>query len=284
LSNKAKVFMIVIAGLILVAVGVFASILLIQRYQASQVPVNVEEETVKTTVVVLTRDLSLGDRIETGDVELASVPVEIAPRDVLSTLDAAVGKMVKTDMIQGEMVLLHNLADPTNNIGDISFILSDDHILMAFPADDLMSRNSMIQRGDIIDIFATFDEEVQTVGDTPAVTDQENEPQTRTFTVDTMQKVSVTALVVDVIENQSNTNTDANLLQGSDQSTPTQRGTIEAYLFALSPQDALILKHLKDTNATFDIVLRAPTSTMQFELTPVTAEYIVEFYGLEILP
>ncbi|MBG0787182.1 MAG: flagella basal body P-ring formation protein FlgA, partial [Anaerolineaceae bacterium] len=267
----------------LVAVGVFASILLVQRYQAAQTPVNVEEETVKTTVVVLTRDLSLGDRIETGDVELASVPVEIAPRDVLSTLDAAVGKMVKTDMIQGEMVLLHNLADPTNNIGDISFILSEDHILMAFPANDLMSRNSMIQRGDIVDILATFDEEVETVGDTPAATDEENVPQTRTFTVDTMQRVSVTALVVDVIE-ASNTNTEQNMLDNTNQQTTAVNGTIEAYLFALSPQDALILKHLKDTNAIFDIVLRAPTSTMQFELTPVTAEYIIEFYGLEILP
>ncbi len=283
MSNKAKVFLIVIAGLILIAVGVFASILLVQRYQAAQTPVNAEEETVKTTVVVLTRDLSLGDRIENGDVELASVPVEIAPRDVLSTLDAAVGKMVKTDMIQGEMVLLHNLADPTNNIGDISFILSEDHILMAFPASDLMSRNSMIQRGDIVDIFATFDEEVETVGDTPAATDEENEPQTRTFTVDTMQRISVTALVVEVI-NESNTNTEQNLLEGSNQQTTAVNGTIEAYLFALSPQDALILKHLKDTNAIFDIVLRAPTSTMQFELTPVTAEYIIEFYGLEILP
>lgn len=283
MSNKAKVFLIVIAGLILVAVGVFASILLVQRYQAAQTPVNAEEETVKTTVVVLTRDLSLGDRIETGDVELASVPVEIAPRDVLSTLDAAVGKMVKTDMIQGEMVLLHNLADPTNNIGDISFILSEDHILMAFPANDLMSRNSMIQRGDIVDIFATFDEEVETVGDTPAATDEENEPQTRTFTVDTMQRISVTALVVDVIE-ASNTNTEENMLNTNNQQSTAVNGTIEAYLFALSPQDALILKHLKDTNAIFDIVLRAPTSTMQFELTPVTAEYIIEFYGLEILP
>lgn len=283
MSNKAKVFLIVIAGLILVAVGVFASILLVQRYQAAQTPVNAEEETVKTTVVVLTRDLSLGDRIENGDVELASVPVEIAPRDVLSTLDAAVGKMVKTDMIQGEMVLLHNLADPTNNIGDISFILSEDHILMAFPANDLMSRNSMVQRGDIVDIFATFDEEVETVGDTPAATDEENEPQTRTFTVDTMQRISVTALVVDVIE-ASNTNTEENMLNTNNQQSTAVTGTIEAYLFALSPQDALILKHLKDTNAIFDIVLRAPTSTIQFELTPVTAEYIIEFYGLEILP
>lgn len=284
MSNKAKVFLIVIAGLILVAIGVFASILLVQRYQAAQAPVSVEEETVKTTVVVLTRDLSLGDRIETGDVELASVPVEIAPRDAITTLDAAVGKIIKTDLIQGEMVLLHNLADPTNNIGDLSFILSDEHILMAFPAEDLLSRNRMVQRGDIVDIFATFEEEVQTVGDTPAVTDEENEPQTRTFTIDTMQKVSVTALVLDVVETTNNTNTDANLLEGSDQNTTATNADIKAYLFALSPQDALILKHLKDTGAIFDIVLRAPTSTIQFELTPVTDEYIIEFYGLEILP
>jgi len=284
LSNKAKVFMIVIAGLILVAIGVFASILLVQRYQAAQTPVNVEEETVKTTAVVLTRDLSLGDRIEVGDVELASVPVEIAPRDAITTLDAAVGKIIKTDLIQGEMVLLHNLADPTNNIGDLSFILSEDHILMAFPAEDLMSRNRMVQRGDIVDIFATFEEEVETVGDTPAVTDEENEPQTRTFTVDTMQNISVTALVLDIIETTSNTNTEANLLEGTNQNTTSVDADIKTYLFALSPQDALILKHLKDTGAIFDIVLRAPTSTMQFELTPVTDEYIIEFYGLEILP
>lgn len=283
MSNKVKVFVIVIVGVILVVIGVFASILLVQRFQAAQAPVTVEEEIVKTTVVVLTRDLSLGDRIAIGDVELASVPVEIAPRDALSTLDDAVGKIIKTDLIQGEMLLLHNLADPTNNIGDLSFILSDDHILMAFPAEDLMSRNSMIQRGDIVDIFATFSQEVQAVGDTPVATDENDEPVTRVFTVDTMQRISVTALVLDVVDGGSASNTDANLLEGS-QNSDSINANIEAYLLALSPQDALVLKHLKDTDAIFDIVLRAPTSTVQFELTPVTAEYIIELYGLEILP
>ena len=283
MSNKVKVFMIVIVGVVLVVIGVFASILLVQRFQAAQAPVVVEDETVKTTVVVLTRDLSLGARIATGDVELASVPVEIAPRDALTTLDDAIGKIIKTDLIQGEMVLLHNLADPTNNIGDLSFILSDDHILMAFPAEDLMSRNSMIQRGDIVDIFATISQEVQAVGDTPVATDENDEPVTRVFTVDTMQRISVTALVLDVVQGETASNTDANLLEGN-QNSDSINANIEAYLLALSPQDALVLKHLKDTDAIFDIVLRAPTSTIQFDLTPVTEEYIIEFYGLEILP
>lgn len=283
MSNKTKVFLIIIAGLILVAIGVFASVLLVQRFQSTRTPVSVEEETVKTAVVLMTHDIVLGTRIEAGDVELAQVPIEVAPRNAITDLESAVGKIVKTDLVQGEMILQHNLADPTNNNGDLSFILSDDHVLLAFPADDLMSRQSMVQRGDIIDIFATFSEEVTTIGETTTTTDGTEEPQTRTFTVDVMQKISITALVLDVIEEESATNTEANLLQSNNAQSPANVN-IKAYLLALAPQDALILKHLKDTDAIFDIVLRSPTSTVQFELTPVTDEYIIEFYGLEILP
>ncbi|MEA3325893.1 MAG: Flp pilus assembly protein CpaB [Chloroflexota bacterium] len=281
MSNKTKTIFIIIAGVILVAVGFFASYLLIQRFQAEQAPAVVEEETVKTAVVVLTRDLSLGDSIASGDVELAIVPVDIVPRNAITDLEEVIGKFVKTDLIQGEMLLTHNLADPTNKNHDLNFILSEDHVLMAFPAEDLMSRENIIQRGDIVDIFATFQQEVKTVGEI-TTTGESEEPQMRTFTLDTLQKVEVTALVLEVTEEQ----TTATPLQGegAQEEAPEPETRIRAYLLALTPQDALILKHLKDTDAIFDIVLRAPTSTVQFELTPVTEEYIIEFYGLEILP
>jgi pilus assembly protein CpaB len=267
--------------LILVVVGVLASILLVQRFQTGRIPAASVKDTIKTTVVVVTRDLFLGDRIEGSDVKLASVPVEIAPRDAITAFKEAVGKIIKTDLVQGEMVLSHNLADPTNNIKDLSFILSEDHVLLAFPGNDLMSRESMIQRGDIVDIFATFKEKVKTIDETTTTTTKLQEPEMRTFTVDTMQKVSVTALVLAVIEQEKKT---VPLEGEAAQATPTPETKIKAYLLALNPQDALILKHLKDTEAIFDIVLRAPTSAVKFNLTPVTEEYIIEFYGLEILP
>jgi len=59
---------------------------------------------------------------------------------------------------------------------------------------------------------------------------------------------------------------------------------VQAYLLALEPQDAMVLKFLRDTGAIFDVVLRAPTSSGHFELTPVTAQYIRELYGLGLLP
>ena len=114
-------------------------------------------------------------------------------------------------------------------------------------------------------------------GSVTTTTGEPQEPEMRTFTVDSLQKVGVTALVLEVID--KNTGTD--LTQDQNNQAAYR---IRAYLLALNPRDALILKHLKDTGAIFDIVLRAPTSTVQFDLTPVTEEYIIEFYGLEILP
>ena len=275
--DKKKIVFIIIAGLILVAIGVFASFNLIQRFQGNQSSAVSEEQTVKTSVVVAARDLSLGDTSAGTDVELASVPVEIAPRTAIANLNGAVDKIIKTDLVQGEMVLSHNLADPTNKNGDLSYILSEDHVLMAFPATDLMSREVEVQRGDIIDIFATFRQKVKTVGEVATVNGEPQEPEMRTFTVDSLQKVSVTAMVLEVIDKD----TDTDVMQEENNEADSR---IRAYLLALNPRDALILKHLKDTAAVFDIVLRAPTSTVQFNLTPVTEEYIIEYYGLEILP
>ncbi len=283
MTNKSKAAFIILAGLALVAIGVLASIILVQRTQEQRAATQEQAEVVKTDVVILARDLFLGDALTSADLTTASVPVELAPRNVVTKIEDAVGKIIKTDLVQGEMLLNHNLADPTNNNNDLSFILSEDHVLMAFPATDLMSTEDMIKRGDIVDIFATFEQEVRVVGDEAVTaTGEPVEPKMRTFTVDTFQRVNITALVLEIIDEEGN----ASPLTGQ---VPTEEtGPVEtrirAYLLALSPQDALVLKHLKDTDAVFDIVLRNPTSDVQFELTPVTEEYIIELYGLEILP
>ena len=283
MTNKSKAAFIILAGLALVAIGVLASIILVQRTQEQRAATQEQAEVVKTDVVILARDLFLGDALTSADLTTASVPVELAPRNVVTKIEDAVGKIIKTDLVQGEMLLNHNLADPTNNNNDLSFILSEDHVLMAFPATDLMSTEDMIKRGDIVDIFATFEQEVRVVGDEAVTaTGEPVEPKMRTFTVDTFQRVNITALVLEIIDEEGN----ASPLTGQ---VPTEEtGPVEtrirAYLLALSPQDALVLKHLKDTDAAFDIVLRNPTSDVQFELTPVTEEYIIELYGLEILP
>jgi pilus assembly protein CpaB len=276
LSNKIKYILIVISGLVLLAVGVFASFLLIEYLQSNTGTPEEEEIVERTTVVVLSRDLSLGEAITAEDVTSISMPVEFVPENqVVTSVEEAVGKMIKTDLVQGEILLKHNLADPTNNNQDLSFVLSDDHVLMAFPATDKMSQERMVQRGDIVDIFVTFSQEL-------TETDEEGEEIiiTKSYTLDSMQNVSVTAMILEVVSEEQNTS----LVESETPANSSPEGEINAYLLALNPQDALILKYLKDNGAIFDLVLRAPTSQDQFSLKPVSEEFIAEYYGLELNP
>jgi Flp pilus assembly protein CpaB len=267
--------------------------LLIRRITPTT-PAQGQEQVVKSPVVMLARDMKLGDRIAAEDVTLQQIPVDVIPRDAVSTLEAAIGRYIKADMVQGEMLLQHNLADPTNNNHDLSFILSEDHVLMAFPATDLMSEENVIQRGDVIDILATYEVSVadleannppvEITAGTPTPEPTQQKPPVN-FTIAAFQKVSVTALVLDIIPStKSSSGTGLAGTTSNNTENVTVETNISSYLLALSPQDALVLKHLKDLNANFDIVLRSPTSTLQFELSPVEEQYIIELYGLRTLP
>jgi Flp pilus assembly protein CpaB len=278
--KNSRIILIIIAGVILVVIGVFASFSLIQRMEINQVPLAAEEDAIaRTNVVVTTRDLNLGDRLGESDVEILSVPVEIAPRTAITDTEEVIGMIIKTNLVQGEMILSHNLADPTNNVKDLNFILADDHVLMAFPAEDLMSQEDLLKRGDLIDIFATFSEIVEPIGEQTETDEEVGRPVTRNFTVDAMQMVNITALVLEVVDEESGSPG----IIGEDGQMDSSSANIKAILLALDPLDALILKHLKDIGAEFDLVLRAPTSSQFFNLPPVSEDFIVEYYGLEFL-
>jgi hypothetical protein len=50
----------------------------------------------------------------------------------------------------------------------------------------------------------------------------------------------------------------------------------------MTAQDALVLKHMRDTGAIFDFVLRSPSSNELFEVSPVTVEYLLQRFKLQI--
>ena len=218
---------------------------------------------------------------------MTKVPIQYIPRNAVRNISQVLGRFTKVALVEGEMVLEHQLADPTNVNQDLAFILSDEHVLMAFPARDLLSSLGIIQRGDLIDIFASLPVEVEDPSPDPNA--EEEQMLTRLFTFDALQRVSVTAMVVDVVEQQQTDSSSGMPIGQSEEevqptATPFPEFDIQAFLLALDPQDALVLKNLRDAGAIFDIVLRSPTSNLVFELDPVMEEYIKELYGLSILP
>jgi Flp pilus assembly protein CpaB len=234
-----------------------------------------------TDIIVTTQDLSVGTVLTREDVQIASVPMSLVPRDALLTIESALGKIAVVHLIQGEMVLQHHLADPTNVSHDIGYIIADNQVLMAFPATDLMSGLGVLQRGDNVDIFATMTVNVSPTLTTPGAvgTTQQQQTIAQLFTFDAFQRVQVTAIVADVVaESGSTTPT-----QGGAQPTPNPANVhIRAYLLAVDTQDALVLKNMLDVGATFDIVLRSPTSNELFDVSPVTEEYLIQRFKLQI--
>ena len=273
--------LIVLVGLAVIALGVFVTGR--EFWQRLALPPPPAPQTVNTErVVVSTHDIKPGTVLKAEALRFAEMPVGLAPAGAITNLEAAIGKFAKADLVVGEMILDHKLADPTNVSHDVGFMLDDNEVLMAFPASDLMSTLNVIQRGDLVDIFASMSQEVpkKTAGSAELTSEQSQETEKYTFTFDALQRVQITAMVIDVVAGKRNGSLP---LDGSE--NLVQPDTVEnktrAYLLALSPQDALVLKHLKDIGATFDIVLRAPTSHQLFEVQPVMSDYLLDRYELK---
>ncbi len=268
--------LIAVVGVGLIGLGILAiSRVLTQSFAPPVQPTPVVEAT--TDIVITTHDMSEGTVLNREDVQLATVPVSLVPRDALQTIEEALGKIINTHLIQGEMVLQHHLADPTNVSHDIGYIIGDNQVLMAFPSTDLMSTLGVLQRGDNVDIFATMTVEITPT--TGIVIGGQQQKETHTFTFDAFQRIQISAIVADVVQ-QSTAQTVA---EGQPQPTPNPANVkVKSYLLALDAQDALVLKNMKDAGATFDIVLRSPTSKELFSINPVTEEYLVQRFTLQI--
>ena len=162
--------------------------------------------------------------------------------------------------------------------------MEEDEVLMAFPVVDLMGQLEMLGRGDKVDVLITYELEVRAPEEDLTLTLETPEPETKTFTLDAMQRVIITATVVEISSQEGNQQGPTVNQEGTPVPTatpsPQERNTV-ALLLALDPQDALVLKHLKDTNAIFDFVLRNPVSNQLFELEPVTSDYLLDRFGLE---
>ena len=269
--------LIAIVGLCVIGLGMYLALRMLNFGGAGSIaaaPPTPEAET-KVLIAFAAVDVTAGKVLAAEDVTLAEIPIQYAPRDTITSVETAVGRISKTDLFQGEMILEHNLANPTGVAYDIAYILDERHVLMAMPASDLMSREAIIQRGDIVDILVSHQETITPVGGA------EPAPEPEQITFAAFQRLDITAIVVDIVQSEDTAATDAAQAAAGPR---RDQVVVQAYLLALDPQEALVLKYLKDVGAIFEFVLRAPTSTGQFQLTPVTAEFIKELYGLELLP
>jgi len=254
------------AGLVVALLAGVVAFVTLSRATATQQAPEATEGTIGPTVqvVVAARAVAVRAALSTDDLATKDLPVEAVPAGAVSEIEEALGKITLVDLYPGEIILSQRLIDPNEITGDgrYALVIAEDQVLMAFPAGDLMSRSNVLKPGDQVDLLFTLtlptNRAPVTTGSAVGggtASPEEEEP----FTFDLLQNVTIAAVV-----------------KAEEASAP------EALLLTISPQDALVLKYVKDAGGIVDIVLRAPGVDRPFEVEPVDVDYVLNRYQMPI--
>jgi pilus assembly protein CpaB len=265
------------SGLIWIASGVVLAVLagllaLWVIFRASESVAPPAQERPEVDVVVASRFIAVRELIQSSDIEMNTVPVDVVPEDAAYSVVEVAGKMAVTPFSPGQMILTSQVVSPTIKGEHIGFLLEEGQVAMAYPPEDLMSNIGLLQPGDHVDLMFSLEIPVEEVGGAEVGGAQEGGEEggaEELVTFYTLQNVELLTIVYTSVE------------QAEDGTTIQARPV--ALVLALDPQGALILKHLKDTGtAIMDIVLRAPEDEELFDTQPVHMDYLIDRYQLRI--
>lgn len=233
-----------------------------------------------TEVVVAARAVSLRTALTEEDLALQEMAVDAVPDGAVQEMEDAAGQVTLVDLYAGEVILRQRLLDPNliTGHGRHALFLSEDEVLMAYPAEDLMSRISILKPGDRVDILVSLELPVEgELADAVAEEGQTAEGEGELVTFVVLENVGIAALPGQEFAAREEDE------QGSpvpSEATDEGGGQAQALLLTLAEQDALVLKHVMDRGGVQDIVLRPPDVDRSFETEPVNVDYIIDAFGI----
>jgi len=250
-------------GLVAVLAGLVAMFALRSAVTTVQVPA--VEAPLTRPVVVATHLVARRTVLSETDVEIRELPEDAIRSGAVVKTEDAVGRITLTELNEGEIILAQNLleitAEGAPQEGEVSLAeaLEEDEVAVALPATDLMSRFGVVMPGDKVDILFS----VNVVGKTL----EEEVPRgglVALTTVQDLEILQIVALKPTVVE------------EGEEGEQPSER----LLILIADPQQAVIIKYLKDSGGVIDFALRAPTSEQLFDTEPVTINYLARRYGI----
>jgi pilus assembly protein CpaB len=200
------------------------------------------------------------------DLLTADIPASTVPAGALNNVDDAVGRLTTTDLLPNEPLIDQRLVDPNvvANDGRTAVYLVDGQLLLALPAQDLLSRIGVIKPGDSVDIAVTL----SFPADRGIGAEEGGQDEQSTFFL--LQNVPV-------VGTTGKAAPPVNVSEGAAAAVDERPDTL---LVTVSPQDALALKYAIDAGGTLDLLLRPPGVTRPFLADPVDVDYLINRYRI----
>jgi pilus assembly protein CpaB len=200
--------------------------------------------TVDTTEIVVARADIGTHAVLTGDMlSLKTYPKALAPAGAITNTADAIGQTTVSGIPGGAAVVRSQLVSASGKSG-ASVTLEKGKVLVAFPTVDPLTVSGLVRPGDRIDILAT-------------VTSGTGESSRKTQTM--LQNLEV----IDVLTTGAG---------GSKTSSLT---------FNVDHQVALVLKYLRDAQASVDVAVRSRAETDLATTTSVDLTYLLQTYGVK---
>lgn len=199
-------------------------------------------------VPVAARPLTPGTVLSAEDLLLKEYPLELVPLAAITSTQLLESQLIIEPVGQGETISPSKLAGEA--AARVSQQLAVGQMLFAFPITDLLSRSNVIGDGDRIDLLLSL------VVGTP-----EGE-QAAPLTFFTLQNLEV-----------------IKVLRPGDSEQPEAAAPV-ALLLGISPEEAVLIKHVKDAGGVIDFVLRSPLDNEPVIVPPVSREDLIARFGV----
>jgi len=262
------------AGLVLAALAGFVAFMTLTRTAPQPEAGDAAGGSGRTqAVVVAAQAVPVRTQLTAEMLAVRQLPIEAVPQGAIADPAEVEGKVTTTELFAGEAILSLRLVDPNVVSGDgrLALVVTEDEVLMAFPAEDLMTSAGVLKPGDRVDILVSLDVPTErTAGGEGADEEQ--------ATFNLLQGALIAAVVGGP---QPQTGNPADAITGGGGAT-TPGGDLQALLLTVSPQQALVLKYAKDAGGRFDFVLRAPGADQEFPVEPVDIDLLINQYALPI--
>ncbi len=252
--NRRRGWMLLTLGLVLALGTGVATFFLLQRQRdvlAEQAQASIAEAQAPVATLrlpVAARPLAPGTLLTAEDLLLKEFPLDLVPAAAITVTVDLDSQLLAEAVGEGETFSISQLAGDTATRA--SRRLPAGQVLFAYPITDLLSQSNVIEEGDHVDLLLTLP--ISTPDGTAI----------GPVTTFTLQNITVFTVLRTIGEDGE------------------RNGDAVALLLSIAPEDAVLLKHVKDSEGVIDFVLRSILDDEPVDVPPVDREDLIARYRM----
>jgi pilus assembly protein CpaB len=267
--NRRALLLVITGGVAAIAAALVIYFLITNIPQPQTIQPTDNTPVARRVVLIAATDIAANTQISEAQVTTGTFPIDMVPPDALTSTDDVLTATVRSRIFAGQILLQRQFIIGVGEGSSVNVPVGK--VMVAFPSTDMLNATGAVQQGDHVDIMLSIP-----ISGTSRL-NSGSDTGTQLATVGERTLVAQSTL-----QNIEVYNVGQWAPPGQQVENAADTG-LKIISFIVEPQEALILKYVKDSGGTIDLAVRSAEDTQIFDTDPVTLDYLVdvfEFIGL----